>query len=340
MGEITRGRKRFPELSPHAFEHPLDRSALLALQKMPGLDWVIRKFLTTIGERRLRLLFLASSVRANDAQFARLRGLLEEASAILGMEETPDLFVSQKFALNAAAIGVDRPFIVITSSLVEMMDDEELQCVLGHELGHILSGHSLYTTMLVVLLRMWHFFLGVPGGIYAVIAISLSLLEWRRKAELSADRAGLLVSQDPNISYRVDMKLAGGRRADEMDLDSFMAQAEEYEAGGDLLDGVLKLALIARETHPFPVLRVAELRKWVESGEYERILQGDYPRHSDDETDSWLESVKRTADAYRESFEDSQDPLVSTLRDLSGGAAATGAEVLEFIRRAMGMRDR
>lgn len=323
-------------ISARAFEHPLDRTALAGLQKVPGLDWVIRKFISTIGERRLRLLFLASAVRVDAEQLPQIRDIYAEACRVLDIDHPPELFVAQKFFVNAAAIGVDKPFIMVTSAMLEMMDEEELQCVLGHELGHVMCGHALYTTMLMLMVNLWYLFLGIPGGIYALIAIRMALLEWSRKAELSSDRAGLLVSQKPEVSYRVDMKLAGGGRADQMSLESFFAQAAEYDAAGDLLDGVLKLALIMEQSHPFPVLRVAELRRWVDSGDYNEILSGTYVRRDREKKSAWLADVKATAADYRESFGATQDPLFSTLRDLGGGAAATGTEIADFIRKMLG----
>ncbi|MEL6341006.1 MAG: M48 family metallopeptidase, partial [Myxococcota bacterium] len=244
---------RFPRISSRAFEHSLDRTALQALRGVKGFDWVVRTFMNAVGERRLRLFFLGSAVRVTEGQYARLHALFEEACAVLDLEEKPELFITNDFITNAAAIGVDKPFVILTSSLVDMMSDEEIQCVMGHELGHVLCGHALYTTLLMLLVRMWYLFVGVPGGLYAALAIRLALLEWSRKAEYSSDRAGLLVSQDLEVSHRVDMKLAGGRHADQMSVDEFEKQAQEYEAGGDLLDGVLKLMLVMNRTHPFPV---------------------------------------------------------------------------------------
>jgi Zn-dependent protease with chaperone function len=326
-------KKTFPQISPHAFEHPLDRTALSTLRKIKGFDWLVKKFITAIGEKRMRLFFLASAVRVNDNQYPRLRKLYDEACSVLDIDEKPELFVTQDFAVNAAAIGVDRPFIIITSSLIDMMDDAEIQTVLGHELGHVMCGHALYTTLLILLLKMWYFFLGIPGGAYAALAIMFGLLEWSRKAELSSDRAGLLVSQDVDVSHRVDMKLAGGRHTEEMSLEEFKKQAQEYEAGGDLLDGVLKLVLVMGRSHPFPVLRVAELERWVESGDYQKILDGDYARRGDEERDSWLDSVKETAASYKEGFDASKDPFMSTLKDLGSGAAAAGAGLLDVFKR-------
>jgi len=326
-------KKIFAKISPHAFEHPLDRTALTTLRKIKGFDWLVRKFITAIGEKRMRLFFLASAVRVNDNQYPRLRKLYDEACDILDIDEKPELFVTQDFMVNAAAIGVDRPFIIVTSSLIDMMDDREIQTVLGHELGHVMCGHALYTTLLILLLKMWYFFLGIPGGAYAALAIMFGLLEWSRKAELSSDRAGLLVSQDLDVSHRVDMKLAGGRHTEEMSIEEFKKQAQEYEDGGDLLDGVLKLVLVMGRSHPFPVLRVVELERWVESGDYQKILDGDYARRDSDASDTWLDNVKETAASYKDSFDSSKDPFMSTLKDLGSGAAAAAGGLLDVFKR-------
>ena len=113
--------------------------------------------------------------------------------------------------------------------------------------------------------------------------ILAALSEWSRKSELSADRAGLLATQDPAVAFRVHMKLASGSGdLSELDQTSFFAQGQEYLDAGDLRDSVLKLLLVERRTHPYAVVRAAELRRWVDSGEYTAILSGDYPRREDD----------------------------------------------------------
>jgi len=74
------------------------------------------------------------------------------------------------------------------------------------------------------------------------------------------------------------MKLAGGGNVAEMNLDAFMVQAREYEQGGDAMDTVYKVLNTLGATHPFHTLRAAELQRWVEGGDYDRILRGEYPR--------------------------------------------------------------
>ncbi len=328
-----RTKRNFPQISSRAFEHPTDRAALNGLRKVPGFDWVIRKFLTAIGEKRVRLYFLATAVRVTDNQFVRVKKLYDEACWILDVEDPPELYVSQDPFVNAMAIGVDKPFIVLHSAIVDLLDDEELQCVMGHELGHVMCGHALYRTLLLLLLRLTFFFTGIPFGIMGLYAIILALLEWYRKAELTSDRAGLLTSQSIDVSQRVLMKLAGGRRGSECSVEEFRKQAREYEAHGDLVDGVLKVMLLMWQTHPFPVLRVDELDKWVKSGDYQKILDRQYELRGNPPTDSWFEDIRKSAASYKEGIDNSTDPLVSFIRDIGSNIAAAGSSVVDFIRR-------
>jgi len=221
--------------------------------------------------------------------------------------------------LNGQCIGMSRPFIVVTTGAVELLDDDELRCLLGHEIGHLLSGHAVYRTMLNILVGLAQNLAWLPVGSIALRAIIAALYEWWRKAELSADRAGLLATQDPAVSLRLSMKLAGGGDLSEIDTTAFLEQAAEYDRTGDLRDSLLKIMLTWARTHPLPVARAAELRTWVDSGAYRRILEGDYPRREDDSTASMTADVKAAAESYRESFRRSQDPLVNLLRRLGDG---------------------
>ena len=325
-------RIRFPGLSPRAYEHPADRAALVALRKVPGFDFVVRKLFGFIGDRSLRLAFLATSVRVNERQFPKIHKSYLEACEILDVSPPPPLFISQTPIVNAGAIGIDEPFIVINSGTVNLMNEEELQFILAHELGHVLSEHVLYKTMIRLLMRLSIVALSVPLGGAALFAVLAALLEWDRKSELSADRAGLLVSQDPDIAFRTHMKLAGGGNTDQMSVDEFLAQAREYEAGGNVVDGVVKLLNLIGRTHPFPVLRMAELKEWTESEEYMAILRGEYAKRDQDSHTSVYEEIKRGGAAYRDDIEKSEDPLASFFRGFAGEVKGAGASIASFFR--------
>ncbi|MFJ8475801.1 M48 family metallopeptidase [Kitasatospora sp. NPDC094011] len=323
----SRRRTRFPEISTRAWEHPADRSALVALRRLSGFDDVLKKLAGLVSERSIRLMFLATAVKTSERQFPELNDMVRDAAYVLDLEQVPDLYVTQDPTVNAFTIGIDTPIIVITSGLVELLDEEELRSVIGHEVGHAMSGHAVYRTMLMILTNIATRIAWVPLGNLAIMAIVTALKEWFRKAELSSDRAGLLAGQDLQASMRALMKLAGGHNLAELNVDAFLEQAEEYEKAGDLRDGVLKLLQLLPQTHPFAVVRVAQLKKWAESEEYRSIMAGAYPRRTDDRDTSVGEQWKAAAEHYTTSVKESKDPLMGLLRDVAGGAATVGGKL-------------
>ena len=324
-----RARVRLTGISSRAYEHPADRSALVALRKLSGFDTLLKRLFGLFNERAFRLTYLGSSVRVSERQFPHIHEMVRDGAYILDLPEVPECYVMQTPLVNAMALGRDKPFIVINTGMVELLDAEELRAVIGHELGHILSGHAVYRTMLVILLRLAARAAFLPIAL-ALTAIIWGLEEWFRKSELSCDRAGLLAGQDLDASRRVLMKLAGGAQLSELNPDAFREQAHEYDAVPDLRDSVLKILQLQGTTHPFAVVRFAELDYWATHGEYERILGGDYPRREDDGSASVGEEVRNAAKSYQESWNRSQDPLIGIFR----GVAETGA------RAAGGLCDR
>ena len=283
MSSKNRELRSFPSLSPHAFEHPLDRAALEKLEKVPLLGQVLRGVNGLVAERSVRLLYQAQSVQVSANQLPHLFDTLTDCVRILDLPTVPDLFVTQKPVVNAGVFGVHRPFIVMNSASLELFDDKELRFMIGHELGHILSDHVLYKTAVKTALRLTLPLLtrlGLPIAGIALQSVLMALLEWDRKSELSADRAGLLCVQDPRVAYQTLMKTAGGIIGRDLNIDAFVAQAAEYERTPESGDAVLKLLHLLGGSHPFPVIRLSRLKSWVDSGQYATLLDGHYERRS------------------------------------------------------------
>jgi Zn-dependent protease with chaperone function len=268
--------QRLAGLSPKAYEHPADRAATAALKSIPMLDQVVRKLIEFGYERALRQVFMGGSVKLGSDQLPDVWAAHRAALARLDIGELPELYLTQFPVTNAATIGSERPMAVVNSQTVAVLDEQELRTVLGHEAGHILSDHVLYRTALMILLSVSGlnripFFAGLP-----LLAVRLALLEWFRAAELSADRAGTLVNRDPLVTCRTLMVIAGGTASRKLDLDAFIRQAAAYEEWEPGWDKLARVRIEAGQTHAFPVKRVSELMKWVRSGEYDRIVGGEY----------------------------------------------------------------
>src|SRR6201989_1384154 len=328
-----RARVRLTGISSRAYEHPADRSALVALRKLSGFDVLLSKLFGLINERALRLNYLAGAVKVSETQFPHIHALVRDGSYILDLPEVPDCFVIQSPIVNAMAIGRDRPFVVLTTGLVNLNDEEELRFVVGHELGHILSGHAVYRTMLLILIGLASRIAWMPIGYLGLRGIIWGLEEWFRKSELSCDRAGLLAGQDVDAARRALMKLAGGPYLSELNPDAFREQAHEYDAVPDLRDSVLKVLQLQGNTHPFAVVRFAELDRWATDGSYESILAGDYPRRDADRDAKFTDEVRNAAKSYQDSWSRSQDPLIGIFRGVAEGAARAGGGLFDRLQQ-------
>lgn len=317
-------RVRFPGISPRAYEHPADRGALATLRAVPGISSVLKAVAGMWSERAERLFALASTIRVGPQQYPTIDRLRNECAETLDLDTVPNLFVARHPIANAYTIGIDQPFIVLTTGIVEALDTESLRNVVGHEVGHVLSGHAVLRTLLFRLLRLQASVNWVPIGALGLRAVIAALMEWFRKAELTCDRAGLLCSQDPAAALRAELYLAGGSGTDEIDISTFLQQAKEYEEVDDIRDSILKLMTIENMSHPFAVVRAAQLQRWAASEEYRAILAGDYQRRTEDEpTSSMMDDLKAAGRSYKESWSSSVDPLAKVLSDV--GEAVSGA---------------
>lgn len=270
--------KKFADLGKHDYIHPADSKALAALKAIPGIDSALKKLLVVTGESAIRVTFMASAVKVTPKQCPDLHAKLQIACTTLGVD-MPDLYIQQNPIVNAFTGGVEKPIIVLHSSLIERLNEEETLCVIAHEVGHIHSEHVLYLTAAQLILAIATIPLAslpIASILKELLSATMrgALLAWMRRAELSCDRAALLVVQDPHVIGRTMMKLAGGTFASKIDYDLFLEQAREFQKNYDQskLDKFWADIINAGLSHPFPVWRISEILKWVESGEYDKVL--------------------------------------------------------------------
>jgi Zn-dependent protease with chaperone function len=306
--------RRYEQISPKSYEHPADRAATSALHAIPLLDQVIKR-LTDLGhERRLRQVVIGNAIRLGDDQLPDTWHDYQECATILDLPTTPELFVVNDPAVNALTIGAKTPIVLANSSLIANYERVEVQSVLAHEVGHVLSEHNYYTTALLLLRQFIegalprNLLLGLPArGMY------LALLEWSRAAELSADRAAAIVMADPLAPCRVIMRIAGGALPG-LNFEAFLRQATEYSDEEDLFSRHARFWQEMNLTHPIAVRRVKELVAWVQTGEFDRIRGGQYARRGHEPPPS--ESFTAAVTHYRERFTHLVDRTSGSAKDL------------------------
>ncbi|KAK6912970.1 Peptidase M48 [Dillenia turbinata] len=328
----------FRNLDADDFRYPLDKQNTLILRAIPGLNELGKAFLGTVAEQVMLLENIGTSVLVSKnqvmsdfrenighsvavriglclftpglistsnyaviaTQLPELHQLMVEAAQILNIE-APDLYVRQSTVLNAHTLAISgkKPFVVVHTSLVELLTRKELQAVLAHELGHLKCDHGVWLTVANILTLGAYTIPGLGG----MIAQSLEeqLFRWLRAAELTCDRAALLVSQDPKyaqlsniilfhltfhfsflqeVVISVIMKLSGGcpSLADQLNVDAFLEQARSYEkASSSPLGWYIRNAQMKQLSHPLPVLRAREIDEWSRSQEYRFLLKRAMP---------------------------------------------------------------
>jgi Zn-dependent protease with chaperone function len=267
---------RLHGLRPQSYEHPSDTKTLDALQSTSGLETLIRKCNEFGLDRLLRVQLMGSYLLATADSFPQLYRAVQEGCEILDVPKRPSVYI-QPGGLNAFTAGVQQPILVLNAGLIDSMTEEELRFVVGHELGHIKSGHVLYY-QIAMLLPVLAEVIGVATlGIGSLLSFPLevALIRWQRMSELTADRAGLLACQDVNAATTAMIKLAGlpQRFFDKVNTEDFLAQAREFESfDSDKLDWVAKILSGMGQSHPWTVMRASELLRWIDSTSYEKLL--------------------------------------------------------------------
>ncbi len=297
----------YPGISSEAFKHPLDRQAEQTLRSVPGFNLVASKFVEFIYERPQLVYLMGNSVKAGPRQYATIYGMFRECVRDLDIYPEPALFISQNPQVNSYALGQENPYIVVNTGLLDLLTEDEIKTVLAHELGHIKCGHTILIQMAMWVMNAASVIGEMTFGLGNIISNGLivAFYEWRRKAELSSDRAALLVMENPRTVMTTMMKIAGGsgKYADECSLEEFIKQSEDYrnldEDGlNQIYKALMYVGVNGMLSHPFPVERIHFLQEWANSSEYQDIRRGNYQRvtvetSSTTPTDSETERLQR-----------------------------------------------
>lgn len=254
------------------YEHPFDKKAIAALEKTPGLS-AAGKFITKhMVERVYTVQYTGSHLKMTSDNYPKIYDYLQYAARILDVKNVPELYIEWGYSINACTVGAESPIIVLNSGVIDLCDDDEIMFIIGHELGHVKSNHMLYHMMAQVINYIIDF---IPFGSIAAAPLQFALYYWYRMSEFTADRAGLLCCQNPEAVASAFIKMAGLplKEFDNIRTETFLQQARDFKMlDYDGMNKIVKLLSIADQTHPWTVMRSAELLKWIESGEYNKFV--------------------------------------------------------------------
>ncbi|GEM_PF-3234902 len=271
MSEYT--AEPIKNLMAKEYEDARDAMYLNALKLNAGFDAAI-KTATSYGiEKSGKIALMGSSVRVTQENAPEVYLLVEKGCRILGIEEMPQVFFLNSGEVESYVAGTTHPVIAITTGSLSKLTEDELLFVLGHELGHIKSVHHQFH-YLGSSIASAGCYIPVVGE-YVKSGVLYAYEEWARRADFTADRAGLLVCQnlEAAISALAKMGAYPDKYYERLDVNQFLEQADELKGFDEaLFNKIIRIGTQFGKNYSWTVLRARELMLWVQSGEYSRIL--------------------------------------------------------------------
>lgn len=263
-------------LQHNQYEHPFDREALKKLEAIPLLTKFFNWITTNTVEKIYTVQYTGSNLKVTPTSYPKIHQYLRDACKIPDLPNVPDLYIEWGYNINACTVGAEHPIIILNSGLIDLCDEVEIMFIIGHEVGHIKSNHMLYHMMAQV---VDYFIQTIPGGALVASGLQYALYYWYRMSEFTTDRAGLLCCQNQEAMARAFIKMAGLPVCEFSNIrtETFLQQARDFKMlDYDALNKAVKLIAIADDSHPWTVMRSAELLKWIDKGEYNRFINGQY----------------------------------------------------------------
>jgi Zn-dependent protease with chaperone function len=216
-----------------------------------------------------------NAVRLGPNQLPAIQHQAVLAAQRLGLPYMPDVYVSGERMWEALTFGSDQSaFIVIGTALINTFHGADLAFLLAREMGHCRAGHAVWKTITRVLMGDQEPAKGWSRGLVSLIrpsqlvrgTIEIPLMLWARQAEVTADRAALLVVGDETIARRVLLSWSL-RSVALYEQINFAAWMEQEEASEDELTRVSEL--VSSPT-PYLTRRLRVLANYAVSEEFRK----------------------------------------------------------------------
>ncbi len=300
--DTSRLKQKFPGLNPISYEHPDDKKALKVLKSIPFIGELLKQVYKNWHNLNYEIILSANSVEVTKNHFSEIYDIFKECAEILSLEKLPKFYITQSPHVDSYTTGAENTFIVIQSGLIDLMTNEELYFIIGHEMGHIKSNHIIYHDLATWLKNILTTVGTLTLGIGDLIGMGLitAITNWLKKSQFTADRAGLLACQDIDTATRALIKKALGSKKlfSQINIEEYIRQGELLEEDEDK-STTFKAARMMQnitQSHPFTTTRAKLLQEWVTSEDYRLIIEGDYlNERKDRDTTQELKEEKRSS---------------------------------------------
>lgn len=252
--------------------HPEDAAAIKTLKSLPGFDKFAKYMMAKFSEEMMHSLNMGAHLRLGPNQFPEIHNMLVDVCRILNISPVPDLYLQLDRQINAYTYGDSKSFIVLNSGLLESVSKEEIKAVIAHECGHIVCRHVLYHNLAQTLINGSSLLL--PD--IATEGIRLALFRWTRLSELSADRVSALAL---GSKFHIE-ELLGRFTGAAINIPGFEVNRQEYNKQLEDFERIsckswsktMQNLAVMNNSHPLTAVRVIELRKWVSTPQFKRLL--------------------------------------------------------------------
>lgn len=256
-----------PVIPIKSYLYPGDEAAVQTVNSISGLDKLLTFISKNSVERFYDVMFTSSYLKLTERTAPEIYQMYLRACRRFGVETPPEVFLHRSYDCDTFLFGMERPKILVSSSLLEMLPPRELEVFLASDVAAVKAGHGMIGLLMMVV-NTFGGMLPVPKSV-----IAYPLIQWKRQSYYTYDRARLVYSGD----YDLTAKLIGWGEAPEdvMDrttLEDRMHQNEEFLqiSGGA---GAAKTLQTLSNARPWNASRMIELYNWVESGAYQRTKE-------------------------------------------------------------------
>ena len=228
-------------------ERELGKQIYQALQG-PVVETILKTAKDGSGDDYWRSRMEGHCMKVDKEILPEFYALCQDVKQRLGFGEPVDFYVTGDSSLNAFSIAAEeegQPHIVnINSAMFDLMSEEELRFVIGHELGHIINKDSALKRLI--------YFVFPPDTTNPPITLQYKIRLHDQLAELVADRYGFLANGDLNACVTAFYKMSSGLDLAKMNVSIEALLADNRKR----LDYFMKGKGLSRYDHPVNPIRV------------------------------------------------------------------------------------